>query len=215
MNYFPRKPTVFELIAIIAASLVLLRMIFPKLVFDNQSLILLCAAALALVLPKLLTVLPPLKRLKVWEFEAEFNEAIDRLEKRVSEAEQKPAPQPTQKTITGYAQLHESYVKGFKEILSSRASNTEKILAASILAETMLAETARELELTTDNRYRSPSTLAELLASNGFISDAERDAIKEFCRIRNAVVHGRATPPNDEQTARVLDLLWRLVRVLG
>jgi uncharacterized protein YutE (UPF0331/DUF86 family) len=215
MSYLPRKPTVFELIAIVAAALVLLRMRFPNLVFDNQSLILLCAGALALALPKLLTLLPPLKRLEVGTFAAEFNEAIDRLEKQVSDAERKPAPQPIKKTVTGYAQLHESYVKGFNEILSSRASNTEKILAASILAETMLAETARELKLTKDNRHRSPSTLAELLASNGFISDAERDAIKEFCRIRNAVVHGRATPPNDEQTARVLDLLWRIVRVLG
>jgi hypothetical protein len=60
------------------------------------------------------------------------------------------------------------------------------------------------------------SNCVRLLTSVGFISEAERDAFDEFWQLRNNVVHGRsATPPTDEQTARVLDLLWRLVRALG
>lgn len=211
-----RQPTIFEWIAIIAGSLVVLRMIFPALVFDNHSMVLLSIAAIALGLPKIRELLPPLKRLKYGDFEAEFNEAIDRLEERVNAAEQIPSPRMPQKNDTGYPALHETYVKGFNEILSSRTSNTEKILAAAILAESMLTETAKELQLTVDCRFRSPSELLRLLAREGFISEAERDAFNEFWQIRNAVVHGRsATPPTDEQTARVLDLLWRLVRILG
>ena len=192
MTHRFRQPTIFEWIAIIAGALVVLRMLFPALVFDNQSLILLCIAALSVALPRLLELLPPLKRLKYGKFEAEFNEAIDRLEERVNEAEEKPAPQTPQKTVTGYPPLHDEYVKGFKEILSSRTSNTEKILAAAILAESMLAETAKELQLTNDGRFRSPSEIVRLLASNGFISDAERDAFNGFWQIRNTVVHRRS-----------------------
>ena len=217
MKYAFRKPTTFELIAIVAAALVLTRMFFPRLIFDNRSLALCGVAALMLILPKLLSLLPPIKKLKYGDFEAEFNEAIDRLEQRVGEAEESPVPQPPPPRVaTAYPPLRDSYVKGFKDILLSRTSNTEKILGASILVESMLVETARELELIKDTRFRSPSALVQLLAGNGFISDAERDAFNEFWRIRNSVVHGRiATPPTDEQTARVLDLLWRLVRVLG
>jgi hypothetical protein len=216
MIYRPRLPTVFELIATVAVTLVVLRMLVPRLVFDNQSLVLIGLAALALALPKLLSLLPPLKKVKYGEFEAEFNEAIDRLEERVGEAEQSPTPQTQQKTVAGYPPLRGTYVKGFQEILSSRTSNTEKILAAAILVETMLTETARELGLIKDNRFKSPAQIVQLLETNGFISDPERKAFDEFWQIRNSVVHGRlGAPPNDEQTARVLDLVWRLVRILG
>jgi len=214
MKFPSLKLTVFQTIAIAAVALVILRMVFPKLVFDNTSLILFAIAAVALLLPNALSLLPPLKKLKYGEFEAEFNEAIKRLEQRVGEAEKSPAPQP-QKLTGSFPPMREPYVKGFKDILSSQTSNTEKILAAGILCEQMLSETARDLELSKGSQFRTPGAIVQALAGHGFVSEAEQQAFSEFWKIRNSVVHGQGPPPNDEQTSRLLDLLWRLVRTLA
>jgi|GEM_PF-2562279 hypothetical protein len=210
-----KRPSVFQLVALSAIVLVVLRMFFPHLVFDSTSLILFAIAAIALLLPTLLSLLPPLKKLKYGDFEAEFNEAIKRLEQRVGEAEQAPAPEPPKQQTGGHPPMRGRYVKGFKDILAAPGSNTEKILAAGILCEGMLSETARDLELTKGSQPRTPKAIVQALASHGFVSQAEQQAFDEFWKIRNAVVHGQGPPPNDEQTARLLDLLWRLVRTLA
>ena len=62
---------------------------------------------------------------------------------------------------------------------------------------------------------RKLSPFEIVAASHGFISEAERQAFDEFWDLRNRIVHGQTASPSDEQTARVLDLLWRLVRTLA
>jgi len=194
-------------------------MAFPAILFDDKSFNLCLVAAIALALPNLLGLLPPLKKVKVGNSEVEFDKALDQFEKDVKKAEkaEKATPStPPSVTGSGPPPLRKEYTDGFKEILTSRASNTEKILASAILAEAMLIETARDLGLLSDARKRTGAAIVALLHEHGFITSDERDGFAEFWQIRNAVVHGQnLQPPTDEQTARVLDLLWRLVRTLG
>lgn len=204
----------FSIVALAAVLVIIERILFPQLVFDSTSLILFAIAAICVLLPQLLKILPPLKKAKYGDFEIEFDEAIKRLEQRVVEAESTPTPLPT-KFTSSYPPMRETYVQGYKDILASETTNTEKVLAAAILADQMLTETARGLELLTPELARNPRAIVHALSEHGIISLQERQAFDEFWNLRNRIVHVEAKPPTDEQTARVLDLLWRLVRNLA
>src|SRR3569623_2273818 len=107
------RMSVFETVSLAAILLILARMFFPALVFDSTSLILFAIAAVAFLLPRLLGLLPPLKKAKYGDFEVEFDEAIERLEERVVEAEAAPS-QPAPKPLTAYPPMRASYVQGYK-----------------------------------------------------------------------------------------------------
>src|SRR5688500_17187259 len=61
-------------------GIVIARVIWPKLNFDTISLILFAIGTAAALLPTVLTVLPPITRLKLFEVEAEFGRHINELE---------------------------------------------------------------------------------------------------------------------------------------
>ena len=63
-------------------------------------------------------------------------------------------------------------------------------------------------------RARGTRALIDRFAEQALISNEERAAFMDFWAIRNRVVH-EGIQPTDEQTARLLDLVWRLVRTLA
>lgn len=157
--------------------------------------------------------LPPLKKLKAGGLEAEFDEAITTFEEKVVAAETETQTKPTRE-VHVLPPMKETYVSEYNRILSAPTSKTEKIVAAAILVERMLRETAKELALpSADNRRPARQLVAEL-AHQGFLTPVEQAAFDEFWIIRNTVVHGELAV-TDAQAARVLDLVWRLVRTLA
>src|SRR5262245_4032720 len=68
----PDVPWPIYAIAAISGLLVVARMKWPTLLFDNVSLILFAIGAGAVALPHLIRLLPPLKTLKAGPIEAEF-----------------------------------------------------------------------------------------------------------------------------------------------
>jgi hypothetical protein len=207
----------WPLFVVATGSLVLIavRMIWTSLKFDDTSLILFGVAAIALLVSYL-----PIKRIKWGEFEAEIDRAVDDLERKVV-ATEAAAPSPiASKTLPAGSlpsQLAPTWQQFFDEyiaLVNSPASNVEKIVAAAILLEKMIGTAATALGPDIEARRRGPRALIDRLAEQNLITAEEKAAFMDFWAIRNRVIH-EGIQPTDEQTARLLDLVWRLVRTLG
>jgi|SRR5450755_2072503 len=205
------------LLFIVAAGSVILvaaRIIWLSLKFDDISLILFGVAALATIVAFL-----PIKRIKWGEFEAELDRAVDNLERKVNATETSPPSQLPSKTIARGSDSHAgpTWQGSFDEymtLVNSSASNVEKIIAATILLEKMIDTFVTAFEPDVGPRGRGPKAAIDWLAEQNLITPQERDLFTELRMVRNKIVH-EGIQPTDEQTARVLDLVWRLVRTLA
>jgi uncharacterized protein YutE (UPF0331/DUF86 family) len=192
-------------------SLIAARIIWPSLRFDNTSLILFGVAGLAILVAFL-----PLKRIKWGEFEAELDRAVDDLERKVTASEASP-PHHVSKAVAPTSTPQSSWQGFFDEymaLVNSPSSNVEKIIAASILLEKMIDSFVASIEPELKLRGRGPRVAIDRLAENSLITPQERDAFRNLWEVRNKIVH-EGLQPTDEQTARLLDLVWRLVRTLA
>jgi uncharacterized protein YutE (UPF0331/DUF86 family) len=207
----------WPLFAVAGCSIVLIiaRIIWPRLQFDSTSLILFGVAALALLVAFL-----PIKRIKWGVFEAELDRAVDGLERKVAATETQSSlgsakaegvhelpPETSQET------LH--FFDEFIATINSPTSTVEKIIAATILIEKRIAAFANALGPEFGVRGTAPATvIIDQMAKHDLINDQERAAFIDLWAVRNKIVH-EGMRPTEEQTARFLDLAWRLVRTLG
>jgi hypothetical protein len=200
-------------IALGAITLVAARMRWPSLLFDSTSLVLFGVAAMGLLVAYL-----PLKRIKWGEFEAELDRDVDALEQKVVASETATstprsvaAPShPPQAARTVQVNIAKAQFDEWVSLMNSPSSNVEKILSAGILLEKVLQTAAQEFGLATPSG-KGPRAVIDRFVAEGLIGREESAAFLDFWSIRNKVVH-HGLQPTDEQTARVLDLVWRLVR---
>lgn len=205
-----------EIISAFAAVLTVHQIIKDKGDLENSTLALLAVAAIGFVLPEIVNGRngkKGLKRLKVGHFEAEFEERLQEFEEKVIEAEQN-ASSPDRPTQRGYPSLNASYVQEYERIISSPSSNREKVILGGLLAERMADASVSVLEIDPKGA-KSAITLVHRLAAEGVVSNSEIAAFESFWAARNAAVHAPGEELSDEQTTKLLDLLWRLVRIFG
>jgi len=202
------------LIAITSAGIVILREIFPTLRFDGISLTLLGIAALAMVIPRLIELLPPIKKAKYKEFEIEFEKEIKALEHQVVEIE-KEAVESEQQGTAKYPPLHTTYIDEYQSIISSKEPNIQKVLRAAILTENIVLQAAKDLNIALKNNVRAPSSIIRILFKEGFITQKEQSVFNSFWELRNKVIHGHLADLSDSQTTRIMSLLWRLITIFG
>ena len=206
----------WPLFAVAACSLILIavRIIWPLLKFDNTSLVLFGVAALAMLVAFL-----PIKRIKWGEFEAELDRAVDDLERKVKATEASSPPLLASKILAPGSEppSQPTWQRFFDEyiaLVNSPASNVEKIIAATILLEKMIDTFATALGPELGAHGRGPRFAIDRLAEQNLITTQERAAFMDLWAVRNKIVH-EGIRPTDEQTARLLDLVWRLVRTLA
>jgi len=200
------------LVALAAVIVIVARILNKDITFDNISLILFGIAATCILVPYLLRGLPPLRKLKVGDYEVEFEEKLRSLENKVIESEQEV--QETKVPPRSESVDWREYYREYNSIIGSSVSNVEKILAASNLVERMILDAARAFDIDNGNIRKSARGVIVEMERQGLISQAERAAFAEFSDLRNRVVHGILSP-TDSQTARFLDLGWRLVRTFA
>jgi uncharacterized protein YutE (UPF0331/DUF86 family) len=200
-------------VALAAVVIIIARIINKDITFDNISLILFAIAAISILLPYLLRGLPPLKKVKIGDYEVEFDQKLRSLESKIIESEQEI--QETEIQTKSASVNWQEYFREYSSIIKSPISNVEKILAAANLVERMIIDAAKAYDIIEDNARKNTQAIIAEMEKQGLISRAERDAFSEFSGLRNQVVHGGILSPTDSQTARFLDLGWRLVRTFA
>lgn len=137
----------------------------------------------------LLFILPELTNLTKFKFanlELEFEKKVDQLEKMVIAGEVGPSKTTTFKEAV--EPPHQQYYEDYKTILDSPSSNIEKILRASQLVDMIMSN--------------SPAT-------------AQSNLYNQFYSLRNEIIHSDMKEISDQLTTRILDLLWRIVKIFG
>jgi len=204
-----------QIIAASAAAIIVARLFWRSLNFDNTSLILFAIAAGALAIPYIFRLLPPLKSLEAGPVKAEFDRDIARLELNVVATESERSKQHPERTEPPGAVSWEKYFDEYFTIVNSGTSNTEKILAAAILVERMIGNVAKAFNLPELGQHMTARAIVDRLAQSQIIGTDEKKAFDDFWSLRDRVVHGGVGGPSNEQTARILDLVWRLVKTLA
>lgn len=137
----------------------------------------------------LLFILPELtnlSKLKFANIELEFEKKVNQLEKMVIAGEAGPSKTSTLKEAM--VSVSEKYSQEYKAILESPSSNMEKILRAS--------------------------QLVDMIMSNNPAS-TQSDLYKQFYALRNEIIHSDMKEVSNQLTTRILDLLWRIVKIFG
>jgi len=206
----------FEIVSGLAAILAVSQIVADRGKIDNAALVLLGVAAVGFLLPEILSTargIGGLKRIKVGQFEAEFEQQIREAEENIIKAELGGAGKKPE-FHGNIPPLHKSYVEEYERVISSPANNREKIILGGLLVERMAAETVQHLGLEMHGLH-SAQEFVRRLKSEGCINEKEVEAFNSFWKVRNTAVHSAKDELTDEQTTRILDLLWRLVRVFG
>jgi hypothetical protein len=73
----------------------------------------------------------------------------------------------------------------------------------------------KDFGLTDNSKLRKPGSTMRELYKNKLISSDELELYNEFYSFRNKIIHGEIKDLSDSLTARILDLLWRIVRIFG
>jgi uncharacterized protein YutE (UPF0331/DUF86 family) len=172
----------------------------------------------------------PIKKIKWGEFEAELDRKLDALNSRVGATEnvEESAKEARREIIeideadhthgTGIlppgklsAETQKLY-DGYVSTLKSSSSDVEKIVAAMVFAEKAIADACAKANLGT--RSRNPRYGIAKLAKHGILTEEDKRAFDDVWSLRNRIVHeGILLTP--EQTARFLDIVWRLIEKLA
>lgn len=200
-----------RIIAVLILAVAILSVFQQRLdiIIDTNTVLLIGFALLAFLLPEVSN----LSKLRYGNIELEFEKKVNHLEKMVIAEESTSRTKPVLKTAkkSGW----QEYDSEYKNILSSRSSNIEKILRASQLVERMIESAADDFGLAEGQQFKSPTSTMVDLHKHKFISDDELALYNEFYSLRNKIIHGEISEISDQLTARILDLLWRIVRIFG
>ena len=102
----------------------------------------------------------------------------------------------------------------FFSLVTSPISDTEKILAATILLENAVNAILEMLDPKFKNPRRNPRAAIDRLIQLGVLTNFETTALLEMRNLRNKIVH-QGLRPTSEQTTRFLEISQRLLKQLG
>lgn len=176
---------------------------------DTTTVVIIGMAMLTFILPDVSN----LSKFKYGDIELEFEKEINHLEKLVIAEEVIDAPSKRPVRVKTVSWAH--YYKEYTEILNSNYSNVEKILRASRLVELMVMEAGNDFGLIEKSELRNPAKIMKELHNHMLVSDEELSLYNEFYSFRNKIIHGEIKEISNSLTTRVLDLLWRIIKIFG
>jgi uncharacterized protein YutE (UPF0331/DUF86 family) len=83
-----------------------------------------------------------------------------------------------------------------------------------VLIERILRDFVKEIDPERYRTHRTTRELIDILFLHELITQEEKVAFDQFLEFRNRIIHGQ-TIVSEDQAARLLDIGWRLVSLLG
>lgn len=187
-------------------ALILLRMFFPSLVFDQTSFWLLLVVVLLLLVPNIGELPERIAKITKGDLEIEFDKKIDELKQQTEEVEHR-AEANSGLDLVGIPEE----VKG--RILNSLAEPRAALISLAVEIESRLRDLAEKHNVT-HRGYFAPRTTIQELASRKVLSATIEPIFNDFWAIRNNAVHARGFVPNQSRLFELVDLGLRVLRFL-
>lgn len=197
------------LVAGICIAIVLMRNVFPAMVFDDASLILVIIALVVLILPDTEQMFERLRRIKKGDIELEFESSIAKLNADLTEAEE------SADSAVPRAPSAEAISSAASRIIDQASRDPRgAVLILAIEIEQAVRALVEESDITLPRRPLSFHRMLELLVSEEKVSRDVLDLVKRFWRVRSNVVHGVRFELTEGQLYEVLEIGIRILKLL-
>ncbi|WP_321515969.1 hypothetical protein [Marinifilum fragile] len=190
------------LVILISFAIIVIRLIYPEIHFDNTSLVLVGVIFILLIFPNPDKLFQRAKKFKLGNFEVELNElnnTIEKIETNISESN---------KVLFRVAKEEGS------QFFKVANDTPTEILKLSVDIEQMIKSV---FSVGIRDEKKKPVSLLQSLSiieSKGLITFETSKLIRKFWDIRNQIVHHHDKELHDFELVRFLDIGRRIVRIL-
>lgn len=191
-------------VAALCLLVIIVRALFPEIVFDAISLALLAIGFVALFIPVPASMLTRTKRLKFGSFEIELEElnaATEKLEEKIVAKETKSA------SISGFKQSSEYYY-------NPATATRMEIVKLSVEIEGAIRDIHQQAVKSQDKRPIAFNKTSDELLHKGVIDNETHDLIQKFWKIRSLAIHAHDFALNKQELVSFIDIGVRVLKIL-
>ena len=189
---------------------ILSRIFYPNIQFDNISLWLFLILAISLLIPDIGDLISRIRKIKIGDNEIELTESLNNLSKRTEEVEN--ATQ-SDKSLGKVIELQNSDI--YDKLIGLTDNPRAALVNLAIEIEKILRELAINHKVILFGNYLSPIRVIDELVNKQVIPQELSFLIRDFWSIRNKAVHGHDLELTDRQLYSLIDLGVRIISLLS
>jgi len=209
MTRFKKSIHMNQIIIISICFLIIIaRIIFPSMIFDNISLWVLCIGILSLLIPDIGELFGRIKKLKKGDIEIEFISKVLQLAENTEKVEEELL---SNESLYEYSGIPENVKMRIEQNLNNpRAA----LITLAVEIESVLRNIARKYNINKQDKYFSPKTVVNKLLTEKLISNQTYNLFNEFWFVRNTAVHSRDFEPSQYELYKLVDIGIRILGLL-
>jgi len=198
-----------QIIIISVCTIVLIsRILFPSMIFDNISLWILCIGIFSLLIPDIGDLIGRIKKFKKGDIEIEFISKVIQLAESTEKAEEELS---LNDDLYEYSDIPENVKMRVEQNLNNpRAA----LITLAVEIESSLRVIAERYDISNRGKYFSPRSIINILEKKNKISKQTYNLFNEFWLVRNTAVHGRDFEPSQYELYKLVDIGIRILGLL-
>lgn len=198
------------LIAIFIFFIIITRLIWPIINYDNISFYLTLLIVILLVFPNIGEILSRIRRFKKGDFEIEIESSLNNLTEKTEKAEEE-----IEKLEIPKYEFEPKPNEIKKRIFEYTKDPRGGLIAIAVEIESTISELVKYYKLPINAKHMSPIRTIDFLVKKEFVSSKLNSLIRDFWVIRNQVVHHSEFQLTNLQLYRLLDLGIRILDLLS
>lgn len=198
------------LIAFFICLIIISRLVWPNINYDDISFYLTLLIVVLLVFPNIGEILSRIRKFKKGDLEIEIESNLNNLTKKTEKAEEE-----IEKSEISEYEFESKPDEINKRILEYTKDPRGGLIAIAVEIESMIYELVKYYKLSINAKLMSPIRAIDILVKKGFVPSKLNSLIRDFWVIRNQVVHHSEFQFTNHRPYRLLDLGIRILDLLS
>lgn len=198
------------LTAIFICLIIIARIIWPNINYDDTSFYLTLLAVIIFVIPNIGELFSRIKRLKKGDFEIELESKLNNLTEKTEKAEE-----DIEKLEIEKFEFKSKPDEIRKRIMEYTKDPRGGLISIAIEIESMISELATYYQLFKNAKHVSPIRTIDVLTKRELVPNELQSLIRDFWIVRNQAVHRSEFQLTNQQLYRLLDLGIRILDLLS
>ena len=198
------------LIAFFICLIIISRLVWPNINYDDISFYLTLLIVVLLVFPNIGEILSRIRKFKKGDLEVEIESSLNNLTEKTEKAEEE-----IEKSEISEYEFESKSDEINKRILEYTKDPRGGLIAIAVEIESMIYELVKYYKLSINAKHMSPIRAIDILVKKGFVPSKLNSLIRDFWVIRNQVVHHSEFQFTNQRLYRLLDLGIRILDLLS
>ncbi|OGD17399.1 hypothetical protein A2V47_00310 [Candidatus Atribacteria bacterium RBG_19FT_COMBO_35_14] len=198
------------LIVIFICLIIIARIVWPNINYDDTSFYLTLLAVIIFVIPNIGELFSRIKRLKKGDFEIELESKLDSLTEKTEKAEE-----DIEKLEIEEFEFKSKPDEIRKRIIEYTKDPRGGLISIAIEINSMISKLATYYQLFKNVKHISPIRTIDVLTNRGLVPNELQSLIRDFWIVRNQAVHSSEFQLTNQQLYRLLDLGIRILDLLS